>query len=221
MTRNDQTPSATEGLPVFPIEPVENEPWVRQGDIYRDVEYIESYDEDDDGATITVAKLVFPLAVVLGQDCDLLSDGALRNPSLPRGRSRPSTSSAAVITTLLTPLYNSEAFFRGDHCSNMIESLFLRASTTSAPVSLQGVVRDSKDARDPIMKGENNRFQYLHFGAAAPIVDCVVDFKHYFSVRTDYLVKYRAQCLGCIRTPFRESLSQRFSFYLSRIGLPD
>jgi hypothetical protein len=206
--------------PEYSIRSVDGEPWVRQGDIYRDVEYIESLNEDSDGSTFSISKLIFPLALVLGQDCDLLSDGALKNPSLPPGRKRPSNSSAALITVLMTPLYNSEEFFAGNHCSDLIESLFLSTSTVAVP----GPIRSTPihmNSREPIMKGENARFQYMHFNARDPLVDCVIDFKHYFSVKMEYLVSNRRQCFGRIDVPFRESISQRFGYFLSRIGLPE
>lgn len=207
-------------LPEFPIESVGGKPWVRQGDIYRDVEYIESLDEDKVEGTVSVSKLVFPLAVVLGQDCDLLSDGAMRTPAPPPGRKHPSNSSAALLSVLLTPLYNSELFFTGQHCSEIMESLFLSASTTPSTEPIQSMPINGK-GRDRIKKGEDVRFQYIHFGDNAPLVDCVIDFKHCFSVRTEYLINNRDTCVGRIGPVFRESISQRFGFYLSRIGLPD
>ena len=41
-----------------------------QGDIFRDVEYIEFYEEVD--GDIAVQKIIFPLVVLLTQSCDLL-----------------------------------------------------------------------------------------------------------------------------------------------------
>jgi hypothetical protein len=206
--------------PEFPLCSVRDGLWARQGDIYRDVEYIESLDEDRSGDTLSISKLAFPLALVLGQDCDLLSDEAMRTPSLPPGRQRPSKSSAIVLTVLMTPLYNAEEFFAGIHCSDLTENLFLGAATQPSPQPMQGT-SFTTNGRDPIKKGENARYQYLHFSASAPLVDCVIDFKHYFSVKTWYLVSAREQCVGRIGPVFRESISQRFSYYLSRIGLPD
>ncbi len=213
-------PSESYVPPVFLVDPASGEPWPRQGDLYRDVEYIEGITEEDNGTIISISKLIFPLALVLGQDCDLLSDGAMRTLDLPPGRRRPSNSGAVLLTVLMVPLYNAESFFAGDHCSQITESLFLGEATSPSLAPIMSAQIGVK-SREPIMKGENARFQYMHFGTSSPFVDCVIDFKHYFSVTAEYLVSQRTQCLGRVRSVFRESVSQRFSYYLARIGLPD
>ncbi len=46
---------------------------VSQGDIIRDVEYIESAKIDKEGI-VEISKIIFPFVVVLTQDCDLEQD---------------------------------------------------------------------------------------------------------------------------------------------------
>ena len=196
-------------------------PWVGQGDIYRDVECIESVDYDIGTGTVSESKLMFPLAVVLGQECDLLSDAAMRLPDTPPGRSHPATSGQALLSVLMTPLYNSELFFEGQHCSGVVESLFLGSTSTLPSSTPVGGSSSNSGERLSIRKGLNERYQFLHFGVDTPLVDCVIDFKHYFSVSSKYLLCSRSQCVGQIGSIFSEAISQRFGFYLARIALPD
>ena len=49
---------------------------VVQGDVYRDIEYIEYVAEKS--GVVEVSKVVFPLVVVLTQDCDLEQDYRFR-----------------------------------------------------------------------------------------------------------------------------------------------
>lgn len=52
--------------------------------------------------------------------------------------------------------------------------------------------------------------------------ELVIDFKHYYAIPRDTLFRmYPEHYLVTINQLFRESLSQRFSNYLSRIGLPE
>ena len=49
---------------------------ISQGDIYKDIEYIE-YAFEKDGY-IHISKIIFPLVIVLTQDCDLAQDALFR-----------------------------------------------------------------------------------------------------------------------------------------------
>ncbi len=49
---------------------------ISQGDIYKDIEHIE-YAFEKDGY-INISKIIFPLVVVLTQDCDLAQDSKFR-----------------------------------------------------------------------------------------------------------------------------------------------
>jgi len=51
-------------------------PRLSQGDVVRNVEYIEYVSEKS--GNIEVSKIVFPLAIVLTQDCDLAQDYKFR-----------------------------------------------------------------------------------------------------------------------------------------------
>jgi hypothetical protein len=110
--------------------------WVHQGDVYCDVTIIDSYEEV--GQEEILQKLTFPLSVVLGQECDLASDGALRSDTLPPGRGhRPDDQDAALLSVLLLPLYDATTFWDGLHCSDFVQLLYMGTDTRPSPVSLK------------------------------------------------------------------------------------
>ena len=69
---------------------------------------------------------------------------------------------------------------------------------------------------------ENKRYHYLNFAQDVELVESVIDFKHYFTVTVNYLNSIREEKYVCsIESLYRELILQRFSNFLSRIGLPD
>lgn len=175
-------------------------PRVSQGDVFREVECIESVVERS--GIIEVSKLVFPLVVVLTQDCDLEQNARYRS------KEPPSTEDKKLFAVLVAPLYNAEQVFRGEHLSDL--------NLTMAPIN-----KIRTEGR-MLMQNERPRYHYLDFPRDLPIVASIVDFKHYFSVSVAYLEKIRPEKFICrLSELFREDLSQRFAGYLARIGLPE
>jgi len=72
-----------------------------------------------------------------------------------------------------------------------------------------------------IKENNNPRFQFIHKDEDYQLPELVVDFKHVFSLRTEiaYKLADRLYYLS-ISELFREDLSHRYTYYLSRIGLP-
>ena len=173
-----------------------------QGDIFRDVECIEYVVEKR--GIIEVSKLLFPLVVVLTQDCDLEQDARYRD----RSAAPPSTQDKKLFAVLVAPLYNAEQVFRGEHLTD----LFLKMSP----------INKARTPGDMLMKNERPRYHYLDFPDGIPIVPMIADFKHFFSVNINYLEKIRPQKFVCrLSELYREDLSQRFAAYLARIALPE
>jgi hypothetical protein len=173
-----------------------------QGDVFRNVECIEYVVERR--GIVEVSKIVFPLIVVLTQDCDLEQDARYRSHSKPK----PSTHDKQLFAVLVAPLYNAEQVFLGEHLSD----LHLKMEP----------INKKKSPGQTLMQNERPRYHYLDFPAEIPIVPSIVDFKHYFSVSVSYLAKVRSKNFVCrLSELFREDLSQRFASYLARIGLPD
>jgi len=172
---------------------------VVQGDVLRGVELIEKTSET--GGDFEIWKIVFPLALVLTQDCDLEQEDRYRG-------NEASNQDKQLFSVLLAPIYNAEHVFAGEHLS------YLKRDTPKIkPSSTQGKM---------LMQNEIPRYHYIVFPQDVPIVDSVLDFKHYFSASGECLRDIRPKSLVCTLNPlFRENVSTRFANYLSRIGLPE
>ncbi|MCC9607339.1 hypothetical protein LOC68_13280 [Blastopirellula sp. JC732] len=173
-----------------------------QGDIFRDVDLIESVHESN--GRLKISKIAFPLAIVLTQDCDLAQDYTDRF-----SRRQVSNQDKRLFSVLVAPLYNIEHFYNGEHLSE----LGMKMQT----------VNKKKTQGDFLHNNQTPRYHYLKFGDDVPIVDSVIDFKHYFSVSVEYLKKKKngKDWVCKVSDLFREDICQRFAAFLSRIGLPD
>jgi len=173
---------------------------VCQGDIFGDVEMIEYVIEHE--GNIELSRIVFPLVVVLTQDCDLEQEHRVR-----WSRNGRATQDKWLISILVAPLYNIEHVYQGKHLSDI--------GMNMEPIN------EKKSPGKNLRKNERPRYHYLSFPTDQPIVDSVVDFKHYFSVNGNYLRSLRRTNFICRLAPlYREDLSHRFAAYLARIGLP-
>ncbi len=109
---------------------------------------------------------------------------------------------------LVCPAYNAETFKKGDH---------LKGEPNELKMNTWG----SNDY-NKIKQQNNARFHYLEQNEALQVPQLVVDFKHYYTIPRDVIYKMHVDnYLATFNKLFRESLSQRFSSYLSRIGLPE
>ena len=177
-------------------------PRICQGDIFRDVDYIEYVNEKSGIAEIS--KIVFPLVLVLTQDCDLEQDYKYRWSKDKGGSSHDKW----LISVLVAPLYNAEHVYLGEHLSE----LDMRMES----------INKKKSPGQNLRNNERPRYHYIEFPPDIPIVPSVIDFKHYFSVNVNYLKKIKkSNYVCCVSDLFREDISQRFASYLARIGLPE
>jgi len=169
---------------------------ISQGDVFRDVECIEHAIEKR--GIVEVSKIVFPLIIVLTQDCDLEQDWNNRGKAVQ---------STKLLSVLVAPLYNAEHVFLGEH----LDDIGIKAEP----------INKKKSPGTMLMKNERPRYHYIDFPTEIPVVPSVADFKHYFSVHVSYLEQVRKQNFVCrLSELFREDVSQRFAAYLGRIGLP-
>jgi hypothetical protein len=173
---------------------------IRQGDIFREIEYVEYVTERR--GIIEVSKILFPLVIVLSQDCDLEQDYRLTQDP-PKATSQDKR----LLSVLVAPLYNLEHVITGEHLSEL--------SMQMAPINLK------KTPGEYLLSNQRPRYHYLEFPPEVPIVPAVIDFKHYFTVNVQHLAKLRRSHFVCSVSPvFREDVSQRFASFLARIGLP-
>jgi hypothetical protein len=172
---------------------------VCQGDVLRDVEYVERVHEHE--GILEVSKISFPFVIILTQDCDLQQDHTFRTQ-------HKQTQDKWLISVLVAPLYNAEHVFSGEHLIDI--------GNISEPKKKGGT-----DGR-LLRHNEKPRYHFLEFPPDIHIVPSIVDFKHYFSVPILYLRELKKTNFVCfVSELYREDLSQRFAAFLSRIGLPD
>ncbi len=173
---------------------------MRQGDILRDVHWIEYVDEQ--AGNIEVARVVFPLAIVLTQDCDLEQEHRFRTDP------RKTTQDKWLVSVLMAPLYNVEHVYAGEHLSEL-------------QIKMEPIQK-TKTPGQYLRHNDRPRYHYLDFEEDVPLVPSVIDFKHYFSVTVRYLNSIKKASYVCSVAPlFREGIAQRFAAYLSRVGLPE
>lgn len=171
---------------------------VCQGDIYRDVEVVDEVLEKK--GIIQISKIVFPLIIVLTQDCDLEQDYNVRS-----GKEEVKDQDKLIFSVLVAPLYNLEQVYRGNH----LEQLHIK---------MQEFGSDTQ--KNNMKNNEIPRYHYMDISAEVSITPSVIDFKHYFSVHVDYL-RGKTKFFVCRVSPlYREDISYRFASYLARIGLP-
>jgi len=169
-----------------------------QGDIFRDVHWVERFDENQ--GNIEVSQIVFPLAIVLTQDCDLEQDHLFRFTAQP-------TQDKCLISVLMAPLYNVEHVYQGEHLSEL-------------GIHMANVPRTHSPG-EFLRNNERPRYHYLEFDNNVPIVPSVIDFKHYFSATVSYLTEIKPNAFVCsVDSLFREDIAHRFASYLARVGLP-
>ncbi|HBZ65751.1 MAG TPA: hypothetical protein DEO70_02865 [Bacteroidales bacterium] len=174
---------------------------VCQGDIIANVEFVE-YAIEKSGQ-IEISKIIFPYVYVLSQDCDLEQEYSSRTNANSQNQDKH------LISVIVAPLYNLEQVYDGIH----LEDIGLKMQTIS---------RNTDKTENKILRQNNNpRYHYLEFSNEVSIPNSVIDFKHYFTVNNNLLLDKKKKCFVCkVSELYRENISHRFSFFLSRIGLP-
>lgn len=170
-----------------------------QGDIIADVVLFYAGAADKAG-NVPIVRFNATHIVVLTQDCDLQQDQESRQ------RDGSKDNDKTLNSILVCPAYLAEQLRSGTHLESM---------------GLQMEKHDSKRF-SLIRSNQNPRYHYLKAESAIQVPELIIDFKHYYTVSTDYIYSiYHNKYLAALNPLFRENLSHRFSSYLSRIGLPE
>lgn len=183
-----------------------------QGDILRDFVYLEPYETDgNEGAFL---ERTIPYLIVLTQDCDLESDYWNYQKVFDKGCesqlnqvNAQKSSDKLLQSILVCPAYPSEQVRKGVH----LDDLGIKMQEFNS-VTMWNFVTTN----------QNPRYHFLNGNLEMQIPDLIVDFKHYYAIPMNVLYnKFEKKYWGTVNELFRESLSQRFAYYLSRIGLPE
>ncbi len=175
-----------------------NQGRVCQGDILKDIKFLEFISLNAKNAK----SFLYPYLVVLSQDCDLESD--FGREEIEDGK-KP-TQDNKLPTILVCPAYDLNDFKNGDH----LEDLNIKMREIH-----QNEINKIKK------NSEFERFHYLDDEVDLQIPELIIDFKHFYTIPRNIIYKqYKKSYLTTMNLLFRERLSQRFSNFLSRIGLP-
>lgn len=177
---------------------------IHQGDIYRDIDYIE-YANIVNGC-VEISKIRYQYVMVASQECDLTQDYTERKKN---SEDSNICYDKVLQSIMVIPLFNYEQFRVGDHFSNFgfkMATNYTNSNRTPAKT---------------LRQNNNPRYHYLEFDDTVPIVPSVMDFKRFFTVDINQLYLNKNEKYVCsLDSLFRERATQRFANFLSRIGLP-
>lgn len=151
-------------------------------------------------------ELNYQYLVVLSQDCDLEQGNSLVTADL-KCEGSCKIFNQFLHSVLFVPAFPSEILRSGEHLTSLYD-----IKTQKINTSLWGPIKDN----------QNPRYHFLPSDTEHQIPDLVLDFKAYYTLSYRYFwSKHKDHYLATVNELFRERLSQRFSNYLNRIGLPD
>lgn len=181
----------------------EKEDRVCQGDIFRDLVYDYRVYKDETGA-LASDRITLSYVIVLSQDCDLESD--YRNRS--QKAEEQHTQDKFLHSILVCPAYLADEFRQGVHLKGPGFGLTMEKYNSER----WAIIQDKK----------NERYHYLTADLTLQIPNLVIDFKHCFTIPRSLIYDSRGKhYIATINELHREALSQRFAYYVSRIGLPE
>lgn len=183
---------------------LKNSPVIRatQGDIYRNVVAPFSIVpvNGENGTEFEITEIEYPYAVVLSQECDLEQDFTNRKMAQDK-------QDKFLPSILFAPAYLAQPLREGTH----LEEVSLKMERINS--ANWKIIKQNRNLRYHFLKKD------LNFG----VPDLAIDFKHYFTISRDmfcHIILNDQHYVASIDFLFREDLSNRFSHYLSRIGLP-
>lgn len=172
---------------------------INQGDILKDLSIIfqSGVDKDNPDEAI-LSEVVLLYAVVVSQECDLEHD--FNNKTAFKA-----DQDKYLPNILVLPAYLANQFKEGVHRGEGIKGMVWNSGLWK-----------------PITQNNNSRFHFINANETFQIPDLVIDFKHLYTVNRDFVYGHIENLyLASIGEIYRENISQRYSQYLSRIGLPE
>ena len=201
-----------------------------QGAFYKDIRLVFDMTLDGTGAIKDFQTFPYPYAVVLTQECDLAqhagvtaflssarADDAEKQKDEKRIRDKRDKLLPSV---LLCPAYPAYQFRKGIHIATILSPDEVDGNRGIEDYYVSHIISDD------FKKVQNNDVPRYHYLSAAreeyQVPETVVDFKHYFTLPTETLIRsYSSEMhyIARLRPLYREHVSQRFAAFLSRIGL--
>lgn len=179
---------------------------IRQGDILLGVSFKYVSQKQTGDAELRLG-FPFPYAVILSQACDL--EQHYQNLAANITVNTEGNDDKILDTVLVCPAFASEQLLTGTHLLPERKMFDFDGP------------KGQEKALEKLKKNDTyNRYHYLE---SMPDIfpELIIDFKKFHTVPIDILEEYyKSNYRASLGVLFRERLSQRFSNYLSRIGLP-
>lgn len=189
----------TEGTDMEELLTQECDTQLELGAVYKDVS---SFFVNKAGNSVHVHELNYSRVVVLSQSCDIEWNKKSRV-------SKNGKHDKILLTVLVAPLFDSVKATEGKHLNGF-------------SMNMQAITRRVKDrarkydiARHHIL----NTNMFNNKGINIGFDEGIIDFKHFFTIPVNSLTEDKY--VDSIKLFHREKLSQRFSSFLSRIGIPE
>ena len=164
---------------------------VDQGDIYSGIIFFSNVEIKKGNVDYNTVE--FSNVLVLSQTCDL---------------NRENEENGSILSVLVVPMFPIEEYLQGTHLSKM------------------GITEDTKSKKliDRYRSKEHSRYRVLDFTLDDRIKysledSFIIDFRYFFTA--DIKQFKRKNYKTSLNELFREEITNSFSDYLSRIGLPD
>ena len=177
----------------------QNEDFISQGDIFKDLRYIYEFREAKD--YVEIVEITFPYVIVLSQACDMRGMFELRENG--------GKSSKLMMSVLLAPLFEPSKVQNGDYLQEIVhENTELEKGYSN------------KD-KNVINKDYHYRYHFLNFEHSfSEVPDSVIDFKQYFTLNINNLYENLDKRICTIQPIFKEQVTLKFSTYLTRVAIP-
>ena len=133
----------------------------------------------------------------LNQECDLESDYKQKDDK---------HSDANLLHLAIAPAFNFKQFLSGSHWGGIFENNKAQKITDTTIKK--------------IIDNEIPRYHYLNF-YEKDMPELIIDFKHFFTINKEVLYRKMNNRICSMDNLFKEKINQRFSYYISRIGLPE
>lgn len=171
---------------------------LNQGDILKDLSIIFQSGFDKKNNEAILSEVILSYSVVISQECDLEHDYNNKTSS-------KENQDKFLPNILILPLYLANQFRDGTHRGEQIKGMKWNSSLWGN-----------------IIQNNNSRFHFIKANEQFQVPDSIMDFKHLYTVNRDVVYENLNNVyLVSIGEIFRENISQRYTHYLSRIGLPE
>lgn len=192
-----------------------------QGDVFENVRYTYINNIKNDG--VEIIEYTFPFAVIVSQACDVISMGDI-------DINKAGKSTKFMPSILMCPIYKQSDAKYFSHLEDVfkeleIKKMDVKSDTLFNSGEMNIVNRDwhyrFHSLSVKVYKLAEKQSKKIGLIENLSIDNAIIDFKHYFTVPSSYLIKNRGQRLFRLDDIFAEQITLKFATYLARVAIPD